>query len=245
MDINTLNIEEIKKGFKLSESIEAYQCLICNKTFNLDEIFPVGERFFTAEHQIKSHIKEEHGHTLEYLLSLDKKLTTLTDNQKEIISLMASGSSDKEIASDLSLSTSTVRHLRFTMKEKARQAKVFLSIYEMIFEERGDFMPIHTKATMVDDRYFISEIEQKKILENMFYSLDPLKLKIFSPKEKKKIVILRAIADSLDPEKKYSELELNEVLKQIFHDFTTLRRYLIEYGFMERTKDGKVYKIKS
>ncbi len=244
MDISTLSIDKIKKGYQLSKDIYAYQCLICGKVFDIGEIFPVGERFFTAEHQIKAHINEEHGHTLEYLLSLDKKLTTLTDNQKEILSSIASGSSDKEIASDLSLSTSTIRHLRFTMKEKARQAKVFLSIYEMIFEEGGDFMPIHTKATMVDDRYFISEIEQKKILENMFYSLDPLKLKIFSPKEKKKIVILRAIADSLDPERKYTEIELNEVLKQIFHDFTTLRRYLIEYGFMERTKDGKVYKLK-
>ncbi len=245
MDINALSINEIKKGYILPENTDAYQCLICGKTYDLEEIFPVGGRFFTAEHQIKAHVKEEHGHTLEYLLSLDKKLTTLTDNQKEILSLMASGLSDKEIASDLSLSTSTIRHLRFTMKEKARQAKVFLSLYELIFEERGDFMPIHTKATMVDDRYFISEAEQKKILDNMFFSLEPLKLKIFSPKEKKKIVILKEIASSLDPNRQYTEIELNEVLKQIYHDFTTLRRYLIEYGFMERTKDGKVYKIKS
>lgn len=244
MDINALNINEIKKGYQLSENLDAYQCLICGKTYDIEEIFPIGERFFTAEHQIKAHIKEEHVHPLQYLLSLDKKLTTLTDNQKEIMMLMAGGSSDKDIANALSLSTSTIRHLRFTMKEKARQAKVFLSIYEMIFEERGDFMPIHTKATMVDDRYFISEAEHKKILENMFYSLHPLKLKLFSPKEKKKIVILKEIAASLDPNRQYTEIELNEVLKQIFHDFTTLRRYLIEYGFMERTKDGKVYKIK-
>lgn len=245
MDISALNIDEIKKGYQLSEKANAYQCLICGKTYATDEIFPVGDRFFTAEHQIKAHIKEDHGHTLGYLLSLDKKLTTLTDNQKDILALMANGSSDKEIADKLSLSTSTIRHLRFTMKEKARQARVFLSIYELIFEERGEFMPIHAKATMVDERYFISEDEQNKILENMFFSLEPLKLKFFSPKEKKKIVILKEIAASLDPERQYTEIELNEVLKQIFHDFTTLRRYLIEYGFMERTKDGKVYKIKS
>ena len=40
---------------------------------------------------------------------------------------------------------------------------------------------------------------------------------------------------------KYSECEVNEILKPIYDDYMTIRRYLIMYGFMERTRDGRQY----
>ncbi|MFR2551837.1 MAG: DUF2087 domain-containing protein [Clostridioides difficile] len=36
--------------------------------------------------------------------------------------------------------------------------------------------------------------------------------------------------------KKYSEKEVNQILESIYDDFATIRRYLIEYGFMSRNK---------
>ena len=36
----------------------------------------------------------------------------------------------------------------------------------------------------------------------------------------------------------------NSVLKLIYEDYATIRRYLIEYGFMERTNDCKEYWVK-
>jgi len=41
----------------------------------------------------------------------------------------------------------------------------------------------------------------------------------------------------------YSEEEINAFLKQIFEDFVSLRRYLIEYGFLHRTKDCQFYSM--
>lgn len=38
-----------------------------------------------------------------------------------------------------------------------------------------------------------------------------------------------------------NEREVNEILKGIYPDFASLRRYLIEYGFFERTRDGSAY----
>jgi len=244
---NDLNIDTIKNGYIFQPETDCYICIECGIEYEKGEVFPVENRYFTAEKMIKHHIQSQHGNRLNTLLSLDKKLTTITDNQKEVLSLMASGISNKEIASQLKLSPSTVRHMRFTMKEKAKQAKIFLALYELTFEATdGDetIAPIHPHATMVDDRYKITTDEELDIIERMFSSLDPLILKTFSTKEKKKIVILRKIASKLDQNRHYTEKDLNEILKSIYHDYVTLRRYLIEYGFMDRSKDCSDYWLK-
>ncbi|MBF4693984.1 DUF2087 domain-containing protein [Fusibacter ferrireducens] len=250
MNINDhyANIENIKKGYRYVVEQDGYECITCGALFESGEIFPIENRFFTAEKAIQYHILHEHGQRLKALLTLDKKLTSITDNQKEILMLMASGIPDKEIAKSLNLSPSTIRHIRFTMREKAKQAKVFLAIYELAFEASSsspELLPIHAHATMIDDRYQVTTEEANDILKHMFTSLEPLKLKTFSTKEKKKLVILKQIAATLDPQKHYTEKELNTILKAIYPDFVTLRRYLIEYGFMDRSKDGAEYWLKS
>ena len=88
----------------------------------------------------------------------------------------------------------------------------------------------------------ISPEEERKILANFFESEEPLRLNLFSPKEKKKIVILRRIAKEFSPGRDYSEKEINELLKAIYPDFATLRRALIDYGYLTRTPDGRVYR---
>ncbi len=67
-------------------------------------------------------------------------------------------------------------------------------------------------------------------------SLSPLRLKTFPAKEKKKIVVLKKISEQFENKRRYLEKEVNEVIKGIFDDFATIRRYLIEYGFMEKNK---------
>ena len=52
----------------------------------------------------------------------------------------------------------------------------------------------------------------------------------------KKIEVLRRIALGLKPELIYTELELNEFLKKFHDDTASLRRYMIEFGIMERDK---------
>ena len=94
---------------------------------------------------------------------------------------------------------------------------------------------------MTDERYEITEAVTEKILSSVFSSLDPLKLRVFSKKEKKKIVILRKIAEQFRPETDYTEKQVNAVLSEIYDDYVTIRRYLIEYGFMNRTRDGSRY----
>jgi hypothetical protein len=69
-------------------------------------------------------------------------------------------------------------------------------------------------------------------------------LKTFPSREKQKLVILREIVKKFQGERSYNEKELNLILKGIYDDFVTLRRYLIEYGFLDRKADGSEYWLK-
>jgi hypothetical protein len=92
---------------------------------------------------------------------------------------------------------------------------------------------------MLDDRYAITASEREKIIATYFDEAGFIKQ--FPSKEKRKIVVLSVLAQKFDPKKNYSEAAVNDVLKQAITDYVTVRRYLIEYGFMQRTKDGKTY----
>ena len=60
-------------------------------------------------------------------------------------------------------------------------------------------------------------------------------------KQKKKAVILERIAEELEPGRRYTEKEINELLKAIHSDYVFLRRYLIEFGFMDRERNCSFY----
>lgn len=238
-----LNIEEIKNGYYYDKENKQYVCNFCGRCFEDGEIFSIENRFFENYRAVEIHIKKEHGKVLDSLLEEDKKYTGITEKQKELLKMISVGMSDKEIAEKLGLSSSTVRHQRFSFREKAKQAKMYLAIYELVSEKNKDdqFIEAHEGAKMVDDRYMTTNKEEQKILDSVFSSLKPLKLKVFSSKEKKKIVTLAKIVEEFERGKHYSEKEVNDVLKEIFVDYGTLRRYLIEYGFMERTRDCTDY----
>lgn len=248
-----LSLDEIKSGYSHSSGEEIYTCLTCGREFEEGEVFSLDGRFFEASKAVGLHVKKEHGSRLDQLASFGKKYTGITENQKELLTMFYEGLSDQAIAKKTGVTPATVRHQRFAFREKARQAKLYLAIFEMVEEAiaerkekdaKEDLTDVHSGAKMVDDRYFITKAEEDKITASVFESLEPLKLKVFSSKEKKKIVILRKIAAQFEKGRKYSEKELNAVLKVIYEDYATVRRYLIEYGFMERTNDCKEYWLK-
>ncbi len=72
--------------------------------------------------------------------------------------------------------------------------------------------------------------------------LDNGKLTRLPAKRKKMAVILRWLASLFQPGKVYSESEVNDILKQVYEtDYVSLRRYLIDFGFMRRENKGKTY----
>jgi hypothetical protein len=245
MDIEKLfweaDVEEMVKGYSYDTDKAEFTCLICGEKFIKGIIYKSGEVFLEAETAARLHIEEKHISMFEYLINMDKKYTGLTEHQKKLLTYFKNGLSDKDIIEQEGEgSTSTIRNHRFKLKEREKQAKIFLAIMKLI-AYKDNLVNIHRGATMVDERYAVTEEERNKILKNYF---EGEKIKVFPSSEKKKIVVLQQIIQRFDAKTKYTEKQVNDTLSSIYEDYATIRRYLIEYGFMERTKDCTQYWIK-
>lgn len=257
MDISELfwnaSVDEIKNGYIYDKVSDSYICLICGRQFENGIVYQENNVFYEAKKYTEVHIKKEHSSMFQYLLNMNKKYTGLTDHQKELLALLEKGLNDKDIASSFGeTSPTTIRNHRFKLREREKQAKIFLAIMSSLSNKKtallaksddSKLIEIHKNAKMVDDRYAITEEEKIKITETYFNADGSLKT--FPTKEKKKIVVLQHIAGTFNSGKKYTEKEINAILSGIFNDFATIRRYLIEYGFMERYDDCSYYWIKA
>jgi len=60
------------------------------------------------------------------------------------------------------------------------------------------------------------------------------RLKALPSQEKKLLAVLRYLVRLFDMGTRYTEKQVNEILKPVFADTASLRRYLVDYQFMER-----------
>jgi hypothetical protein len=97
----------------------------------------------------------------------------------------------------------------------------------------------------VVERYAIKEEERKKVLSTYFKEGIDGKLDVFPSKQKRKWIVLECIIKRFESNRIYSEKEINDTLKVAYSDFAAIRRYLIDFGFMERSKDCTEYWVKS
>lgn len=87
----------------------------------------------------------------------------------------------------------------------------------------------------------ISENDITKVKESLLISRNPLKIKVFPSKEKRKYILLGMICMLFEAKRQYTESEVNDILKDVYDDFVSVRRYLIEYKFLDRTLNGSAY----
>jgi len=240
------DLKVLKKGYL--EKDDCFICLLCGKEVEKGVIFSVGENLLDSEKCMKHHISNEHNSVFDYLINLDKKLTGLSEHQKMLLKLFYSGISDRQILQETKIgSASTIRNHRFILKEKERQAKIFLVLMDLLKEKDKsgiDFVDLPRTAKMIDDRYNITLEEKEKILKKYFPNGVNGSLKTFNIKEKYKFIVLCEIAKKFNASVDYKEKEINEIIKAIYYDYVTVRRYLIEYGFLDRKPDGSSYWLK-
>lgn len=241
LNFQNISIEDLMKGYQLQDL--HYQCIHCEQTFFVHEVYPTDNKLLTAEGMVQLHIEQEHGSPFHALLRLDKKVSGLSEVQQEMLKLFYEGLADKDIVEQSSVnSISTVRQHRFKLREKERQAKIFLALMQLVSEPSQ--YKIHKGAKQVDERYGIEEKERQKVLQTYFKNGLDGGIDTIPSKEKKKIIILQHILKRFTAGTSYTEKEVNTILKTVHADFVSLRRHLIEYGFMNRSDDGSSYWIK-
>ena len=241
-------VDELKNGFKYDKATDGFICLFCCKSFIRGIIYSEDGIFYEAEKFARVHVEKAHGSVFDCLLNMDRKLTGLTEVQKNLMDLFYKGYSDAEIVKKLGGgSTSTIRNHRFILREKEKQAKLFLVMMELLrarHMQEENVPAIHRTAVMVDERYDMTTEENNKILETYFTKGPDGPMSTFPKKEKRKVAVLRHIAGRFSREARYTEKEVNEIIKTAYPDYATIRRYLVEYGFLDRKKDGSSYWVK-
>lgn len=83
--------------------------------------------------------------------------------------------------------------------------------------------------------------ELQIVKEKYFLNTDSLILRQFPKKLKLKYLCLVWIQDVFEKDTVYTEKEVNQILDQVYPDYVTIRRFLIDYGFLDRKSDGSSY----
>ncbi len=81
----------------------------------------------------------------------------------------------------------------------------------------------------------IKTTEEKKVLSAFF---SEGRLRALPVKRKKRLMVLRVFALLFDKDAKYPEKAVNALIGEVFPDFCTIRRELVDFGFMARDQAG-------
>ncbi|MCL2287502.1 MAG: DUF2087 domain-containing protein [Firmicutes bacterium] len=247
-------VDELKQGFKVND--DTYTCLLCGETFQQGLIYNINNTLCDAKKAAETHIATLHPSVFEYFLGFGRVYTGLSEGNKGLAKLLYKGYTYKEILEFTGANCiSTVRNQRFVLREKYKQAKILVALMELMEEKRlelkqerkaqsdENLIDFHPGATCIDDRFAITQKERDDILNRYFDEDGQLVIKNFPAKEKKKIIIMQKIMENFELNHVYSEKEVNEILQAYYEDFVTIRRYLIQYGFLVRDKNGTNYRI--
>ena len=174
----------------------------------------------------------------EYLLEFFKVLAD--EKRLQIVGLLARQDySVEELATILELSSATVSHhlrrLQGASLVQARAAQHY-HIYSL------QLQTLHEMSQKILSRDVLQETTEeldldaydRKVLRDF---MDGERLKSIPRQWKKREVILRYLAEQFEPDRRYAEKEVNEILSGTHEDYASLRRYLVDSGRLARERE--------
>lgn len=167
------------------------------------------------------------------------------ESRLSIVRMLLEGESYVElIASRLELTSATVSH-HLKKLEAAGLVESHRTQFYMIYSVKREILDeslvnlIGTLPALDDDTKY------KQSVIDAFFEYGHLKA--LPAQRKKREVVLRYILEPLEQNKAYTETEINEHIVKYNDDYCTIRREMIAFGMMERTKNpegnGDIYKI--
>ena len=166
-------------------------------------------------------------------------------NRLKIMGLLArQPQSVEQLAELLGVRASTVSHHLSYLSHVglvSARAESYYNIYQMetgVLEEMAQRLLKHDTLPAVAADMDMEAFD-RKILNNF---LTPTgRIKELPAQQKKLLVVLKHVAQAFEPERKYSEKEVNELLKQFTDDPVTVRRYLVDFKLLGRAGGGREY----
>jgi len=166
-------------------------------------------------------------------------------NRLKIIGLLAKEPlSVEQMAEMLNLHSSTVSHHLSRLTKVglvSARAEGYYSMYQ--FETKAleqMAQRLLAKETMEAAAADVDlDAYDRKVLKN--YLTADGRLKDFPAQQKKMEAILRYVVKEFQPEERYSEKQVNEILSRFNQDTARLRRNLVEFGLMNRQGGGGEY----
>jgi hypothetical protein len=233
------------RGFRHDEEKQACCCLYCDARFEDGMVYPVTEGNATAGKAAAMHVAQVHEGAFFALMKTDG--AGLPDVQKKVLELLFAGRSDAEIAQALGgKSASTVRNHRFALRKREAEARSFLALMLQLDRRQPDtprFIQYPAAMATRDDRAVVTEKEAAAMESRYLQERADggIALTGWPKKQKDKLILLRRIAGLFAEGRHYSEKEVNAILAPVWQDHVTIRRYLIEYRFLDRMPDGSEY----
>jgi DNA-binding CsgD family transcriptional regulator len=239
-------IGEHMDGFRLDGIEASYRCLYCDAAFIEGMIYSVDGGNAEAKMAASLHVARAHGGAFAALLA--RRTAGLPAVQEKVLRLLYEGKSDAEIAQELGgKSASTVRNHRFALRKRETESRALIALMGLLDRKRPDtprFIEYPAVLPARDERAMVSESEAKAV-ESRHVRVLPeggITLMGWPKKQKEKLVLLRVIAGLFQEGRRYTEKEVNAVLAPVWPDHVTIRRYLIEYRFLDRKTDCSEYR---
>jgi biotin operon repressor len=165
----------------------------------------------------------------------------------KIVALLAGGErSVEDLAARLGLTSSTVSHHLARLSAiglVSARAEGYFSIYRL--EEGALAAMAHRLLSDETLPAVAADVEldafDRKVLST--YLDAEGRIKAFPAQRKKELAILRHVVKVFEPGRRYTEKEVNAALHRFSSDTARLRRYLVEFGFMDRQGGGGNYWI--
>ena len=185
---------------------------------------------------------DENTH-VEELLNFFKALSDA--NRLKIIALLAQQSlSVEQLAEMLGLSSSTVSHHLARLTKVglvSARAEGYYSIYRLEIGTLTNMAQRMLSAEMLPAVAADVDVDayDRKVLNT--YLLPDGRLRAFPVRQKKEEAILRHVVRAFEPDRRYSENQVNEILSRVNEDTARLRRNLVEFRFMARQGGGGEY----
>ena len=142
-----------------------------------------------------------------------------------------------ELADRLALTPPTISH-HMRRLVAARLVDVVPDAQSRIYSLRTDAIREISGSALGDQVPQPARDEDDAVLRAFF---DGPRLRQIPASRKKRVIVLRRLLERFAPGRAYPEAEVNELLREAHDDVATLRRELVDYGFMVR--DRGIYRL--